>query len=295
MVYRGMCDASAAEALDAEHFVVASDEVNTLLIYKRGQPDAVGAVPLAEFLGTTKESDLEGAALVGRRIYWISSHGRNKSGKVRPDRYRFFATDIVAGGGRPTVKAVAAPYRHLLDDLETAPSLKPFMLAEAASLAPDVRGGLNIEGLAAFPDGRLLIGFRNPVPDGKALLVPLDNPGELLSGKSARFGAPALLDLGGRGIRSIEYVGTSFLIVAGPSIDAGTFALFHWSGKAGDPPTAATNVDLADLTPEALFEIPHTGTVQVISDEGGVETDGVRCKDRPASQQAFRSIVIKPQ
>jgi hypothetical protein len=33
-------------------------------------------------------------------------------------------------------------------------------------------GGLNIEGLAATPDGQLLIGFRNPLSEGKALLLP---------------------------------------------------------------------------------------------------------------------------
>ena len=291
-----MCDASAAVALDTLHFVVASDESNTLLIFKRGQPDAVGTLPLAEFLGTgNKESDLEGAAPVGQRIYWIGSHGRSKSAKERPDRRRFFATDIVSGSSSPTVNPVGAPYRHLLEDLQSAPTLKPFMLAEAARLAPDVRGGLNIEGLAAFPDGRLLIGFRSPIPDGKALLVPLANPGELLIGKPARFGVPTLLNLGGRGIRSIEYVGASFLIVAGPSTDGGTFALYHWSGKPGDAPTLATGVDLADLIPEAMFEIPHTGSVQVISDDGGVETNGVTCKNRPADQQTFRSILIKPR
>jgi hypothetical protein len=294
MVYRGMCDASAAVALDAQYFVVASDENNTLNIYKRGQPDAVARVPLAEFLGTgNKESDLEGAAMVGQRIYWIASHGRNKKGKERPDRYRFFATDIDARSSPPTVKAVAMPYRQLLVDLQAAPTLKSLKLAEAASLAPDAPGGLNIEGLAALPDGRLLIGFRNPIPGGKALLVPLENPGDLLNGKPARFGKPILLGLRGRGIRSIEYVGTSFLIAAGPSADAGTFSLYYWSGKPGAAPELATGVDIGGLRPEALFEIPHTGSAQVISDDGGVEAGGVACKDRPVDQQAFRSVVIK--
>jgi hypothetical protein len=32
-----MCDASAAVALDADHFVVADDENNVLRIYRRGR------------------------------------------------------------------------------------------------------------------------------------------------------------------------------------------------------------------------------------------------------------------
>src|ERR1700752_3562987 len=100
-VYRGMCDASAAVALDADHFVVANDERNTLRVYKRGQSDPVDSVPVFKFLGTKekKESDLEGAARVGNRIYWISSHGTNSDGEVQERRYRLFATEITAKSG----------------------------------------------------------------------------------------------------------------------------------------------------------------------------------------------------
>ena len=35
--YGGMCNASAAVALDAEHFIVADDEDNTLRIYDRNE------------------------------------------------------------------------------------------------------------------------------------------------------------------------------------------------------------------------------------------------------------------
>lgn len=293
-VYRGLCDASAAVALDAKHFVVANDENNTLAIYQRGRPDAVTTLPLADFLDSgDKESDIEGAAMVGQRIYWISSHGRNKNAKERPERYRFFATDIDAAKSPPALKPVAKPYRRLLDDLLAADSLKAFKLAAAAKLAPEAPGGLNIEGLAALPDGRLLIGLRNPTPNGKALLVPLENPEELLAGKAAKFGAPLLLALRNRGVRSIERVGNEFLIVAGPTADKGTFSLYHWSGKPTDAPKLAKGIDFADLRPEALFDIGG-GQVQILSDDGGIETGGVACKDRKPAEQAFRSITVKP-
>jgi hypothetical protein len=101
MTYRGPCDASAAVALDTEHFVVAGDEDNILRVYRHGRPEPVGEAPLAAFLGTAdKESDLEAAAAIGQRIYWIASHGRNSKGKLRPDRQRFFATDIDPGARR---------------------------------------------------------------------------------------------------------------------------------------------------------------------------------------------------
>lgn len=292
--YGGICDASAAVALDAAHFVVADDERNTLRIYRRNDPEPVGAVDLHEFLGTEKgrESDLEGAALVGQRIYWIASHGRNRNGKERPERYRFFATDIVPGKP-PTVVPVGRAYTGLLRDLAAAAHLKGAGLAEAATRAPEEQGGLNIEGLAAGSDGTLLIGFRSPVPGGRALIVPLENPEGMIRGEAARLGAPLMLDLDGRGIRSIERRGSSHLLVAGPAADRGEFALYRWSGRGADQPVALRNVDLSDLRPEALFAIPGGSEVQVLSDDGGVRDGGKACKDRKPSRQSFRSVVIE--
>jgi hypothetical protein len=292
--YRMICDASAAVALDAEHFVVADDEHNVLQIYKRGTPAPVGEVPLAKFLGTKKkESDLEGAAAIGKRIYWISSHGRNKDGEVQERRYRFFATELKPGK-TPRVKPVGQAYTGLLDDLLLERALVQYGLDAASQRAPEAVGGLNIEGLAATLEGDILIGFRNPLTAaGRALIVPLKNPKGVVNGKKAKFGVPIELDLDGRGIRSIEWIDGRYLIVAGPTADDGTFALFRWSGNPSDAPAAA-RVDLKELRPEALFAVPGTGEVQLLSDDGGVKTDGVECKDLAPAKRSFRSLVFRP-
>jgi hypothetical protein len=294
--YRDLCDASAAVALGADHFAVADDERNTLRIYKRGQAEPAGSLDLSTFLGTKKEkeSDLEGAAVIGTRIYWISSHGRSKAGKVQERRYRFFATEVQPGP-IPALFTVGQPYNNLLDDLETSEELKAYKFADAARLAPEAPGGLNIEGLAATPDGKLLIGFRNPVPGGSALIVPIENPKDLVNGKKAKFGLPITLDLGGRGIRSIELgPGSSYLVVAGPVADNGSFVLYRWSGKTGDAARALPHLDFKNLRPEALFAVPRTDLMQILSDDGGVIMDGKLCKDREKSKQSFRSMAVKP-
>lgn len=300
MTYRGPCDASAAVALDTDHFVVAGDEDNVLRIYRRGRPEPVSEAPLAAFLDSgDKESDLEAAAAVGRRIYWIASHGRNGKGKLRPDRQRFFATDLDPGT-QPGVSPAGTPYRGLLEDLAAAPTLAGLRLGDAAQLAPEAPGGLNIEGLAAMPDGSLLVGFRNPVPNGRALLVPLLNPAELVtavSGRKARFGEPILLELRGRGVRSIDRAldGRGYWIVAGPASDAGAFTLYQWSGRTKDAPRIVDSTELVGLRPEALFELQGGGgTLQILSDDGGVVTSGMACKDRPMTAQGFRSITLRP-
>src|ERR1700742_377918 len=76
--YAGMCDASAGIGIDAERFVVVNDEDNTLRAYRRGERDAGGSFDLTSFLkpdSENPETDLEGGARIGERVYWITSHG----------------------------------------------------------------------------------------------------------------------------------------------------------------------------------------------------------------------------
>jgi hypothetical protein len=295
MQYSGPCDASAAAALDGEHFVAGNDESNTLHVYRRGQARAAGELNLSKFLGTRTddESDIEGAASVGTRTYWITSHARNSRGKARQDRHRFFATEVIPGHP-PSLRPVGEPYTRLLNDIEASDALKPYRLVDASRLAAEAEGGLNIEGLAATPDGRLLIGLRNPLPHQHSLVIPLQNPAELIEGKRAKFGTPIELDLDRRGIRSITLVGSAYLIVAGPTADRGSFALYRWSGRTGDAATPVAGVELGNLRPEAAFAIPQTGRVQLLSDDGGVIAGGVACKRLPATQQTFRSLIVTP-
>ena len=290
--YRGACDASAAAGLDAEHFVVANDENDTLSIY-RGER-VVGTLDLAPFLGTRagRESDIEAAAAIGSRIYWITSHGRSRRAVAEPSRQRLFATEV-RSGPTPMLEPVGQPYAHLLRDLESAESLQPYNLGEAARLAPEANGGLNIEGLAATPDGRLLIGLRSPLVDRRAVVISLNNPDDVIHGRRAELGLPVTLDLDGRGIRSIDLVGAAYWIVGGPTGDTGSFAVYRWSGKGGDP-VRPFPIELGDLRPEALFAIPQSNQIRLLSDDGGRQQGGVECKRLPLARQTFRGLTLTP-
>jgi hypothetical protein len=302
LTYRGLCDASAAVALGVDHFVVADDERNTLQIYNRAQAEPIESVDLSAFLDTKpeKESDLEGAAAIGNRVYWISSHGSNSKGKEQERRYRFFATDVQLAK-RPQLFTFGEPYHDLLADLLRSPSLKSYRLDEAAKrppktlATPEMPGGLNIEGLASTSDNRMYIGFRNPIARGNALIIPLQNPGKVVLGALAEFGTPIELNLGGRGIRSIEHVGSDYLIIGGPADDGSDFMLYRWSGKAADQPMALPNISFRGMQPEALFAIPQSNKIQILSDDGTLHTGDGPCKDlKDKSRQSFRSIIIKP-
>ncbi len=294
--YRRVCDASAAVALDAGHFIAAEDEHDTLKTYAFGEEQAKASLDLTDYLGNrdatgeAKEADLEGAARIGGRIYWITSHGRNKDGERKHYRLRLFATPIVNGAAAlPSV----APYKSLLDDMIAAPQLASLGLKAAAELAPEAPGGFNIEGLSATGDGRLLIGLRNPRAGDDAIVVPLDNPAAVVEAVAApQFGQPITLSLGKRSIRSMEWTGGRYLIAAGPfgDDDAG-FAIFSWSGERDAKPIQVP-AELGTLRPEALFMQPGSGAIHVLSDDGSVQIDGKDCKKQIPDKRRFRAAEL---
>lgn len=289
--FSGMAEASAAALLDDRHLVVAEDECNVLRVYRIGEAAPVGPpIDLRTFLGTgEKASDIEGAARMGGVVYWISSHSRTKDGKVRDWRRRLFATQVVPGsaGQPPSVASIGVPYQRLLADMQSAPSLKSLKLDEAAAKKPEETGGLNIEGLAAGEDGSLWVGFRNPLREGKAILVPLMNPAAVVQGSAASFGKPILLALGGRGIRAITRGGDHYWIVAGPVADAGTFALYRWSGKAADAPQPRGLVP-KDFQAEAAVAT-GANSLMLLSDDGSTQPEAA-CGSSSKATQKFRAL-----
>jgi hypothetical protein len=301
MVFRGMCDASAVAALDEEFFVVADDEDNSLRVYSRANPGLPQQIKnLSVFLGMGRhesEADLEGAARSGDRIYWISSHGANANGKVQINRHQFFATTGSVKDGRIELEPIGRPYSKLLQDLSRIPELVRFNLGAAAERPPKSSGALNIEGLSSTPEGHLLIGFRNPIPQSKALLVPLLNPADLIAGRPGRFGSSILLELDGLGIRSIEYREGRYLIIAGSHDGDGPSRLYEWGGGAGKP-RLVEQPELSRINPEAITFFAQGGTERlwVISDDGSLKVGGVECKRlKDPNQKFFRAISIDPR
>jgi uncharacterized protein DUF3616 len=300
LFYFGMCDASAAVALDANHFAVANDEDNPIRIYRADE----GTLPVQTFdfsqtfrIDPKKpEMDLEGACWLGDKIFWISSHGRNKDGEVRPSRQILFATTCTKITNRFDMKPAGKPYRLLLMDLAREPRFRSFRLDEASRLAPKMPGALNIEGLCATPDGKLLIGFRNPLPQSQALLIPLINPQQVITGQRAKFGEPILLSLDGLGIRDIASWHNEYLIVGGPVDGQLKSALFLWDGKSAKPKRVDW-LSVENFNPEALVVYQGRDTVfQVLSDDGTRRIGTESCKHlQDPKQRRFRAVWVKAE
>jgi hypothetical protein len=298
VTFRGMCDASGAVPLGSSLFAVAADEDNVLRVYDAARGgSALYAVDVSPVLDLpsgrrTPEADIEAATRLGDYALWITSHGLSSRGRKQPGRFRFFATTAPnAGAGLTPVGRV---YEALLDDMQAAPQLAQFHLDRARNLPPRDEGGLNIEGMARRTDGHsVLIGFRNPRPQGKALLVPLLNPLGVVKNERAQFGAPELLDLAGLGIRALLLWHDHYLIAAGSAGNAHVSKLFSWSGESKDAPVAL-DVDLQGLNPEAFVTFAAEPRVLVLSDDGTVDVGGTPCKHlADPSQQSFRGLWVR--
>lgn len=295
LVFRGASDASAAVAISSDMVVVADDENNVLRVYEIGTGGMpVSSHDLTAFLGIDPEypeADIEGATMIGSRIYWITSHGRNRNGKMRPNRYRFFATAVHVTDDNVVIRRVGSPSTTLVHELLETPSALRLGLVRATRFGEDLKkkereklapkeDGLNIESLCASPDdGTLYIGFRNPrISRGdRAIVVPLLNADRVVEwGEASVFGEPLLWDLAGLGMRSMEYsrFHEAYFIIAGSYDEDNEFALYRWSGQRYAPPVLVSELswDQSKFKPEALVPFAD-GRLLLLSDDGALRIE----------------------
>jgi hypothetical protein len=294
LLYHGTSDASAAVAASSDMFIVADDENNILRVYKSNR----GGLPefcfdMTDFLGVEPEHpevDIEGATTIGDRIYWITSHGRNKDGQLRPNRYRFFATKVLVEGGKVRIAPVGKPSKTLIHRLVQTQTGRRLGLDKATrcdevgltkkelkKLAPKEQG-LNIEGLCASADGRTIyIGFRNPLVydklarQSKAIVLLLNNPDAVVEkGEEPVLGQPLLWDLGGLGIRDMAYshFHKAYFIIAGPVDEKPEFTLYRWSGEKEMQPVLVRQLSQSDFSPEVLVPFKNSSRLLLLSDDG---------------------------
>jgi hypothetical protein len=311
LMHWGLCEASGAVPYPAgsfgDRFLVVGDGDNTLRLYKAnesGPPLALKGGDLDGALATggreePAAADLESLAWLGNDLVLMGSHARDAEGRTREASRQALALTVGGDPKAPTVTPKGQAFRGLakaIADLDPRLSERVAVdLAAKASLSPR-RRGLAVEGLSPTPDGRgLLVGLRNPLnADNDALVVPFENPAEVLAGGAApKLGKPIALDLKGRGIRAIAYAAEAkaYFIVAGGSGSGGEAPdLYRWSGKAGEAPTRVAGVAEAvaaipDFQPEAALVSPDGSKVRLISDDADI------CPAR--KPLAFRSVVLE--
>ncbi len=290
-----MANASVAVPAGPDLFLTGADEDNVIKLYRAnadGKPlMEFDPSPWLQLEGRSRDVNIEGAARIGDVVYWLGSHGRSKDGHPRPNRQRLFATRLTEGTNGPSLAFLGRPCTNLLEALISAPQLAAFNLKEAAGRAPGDKRGLNLEGLSAMPDGGLLLGFRGPIPEGKALLVPLLNPSEVIHGEAPKLGQPLQLDLGGLGIRDLAWSGQEYFLIAGRSGAGGVSQLWRWAGGEAKP-EQLDHPSLRHMNSEgiAIFGPPEKPHLLIVSDDGNRVAEPMRALMTPT----FRSVWIKP-
>jgi len=279
LYYYGDADASAAIDAGDGYMLVADDNDQIIKLYKRGE----NAYPVKEFTLTagtgTGAVDIESAVRRGNTVYWVGSY----EGSFTAPRTIF--TTTVTGSGADTELTKGATY---------APS-ESFYADLRAWDANDGHGlGANalqlttaaIEGIEFAPgsSSTAYLGLRAPLPtiDGtpRAVVVPVNNF-ERMVGELARpeFGAPILMDLGGRTIRDIRRnANDQYVIIAGPrpTDEYSGYALYTWDGERGSAPVFNRELPATTDTTggywEAIAAVPDQLTegapVELISDTG---------------------------
>jgi hypothetical protein len=311
-VHKDICEASAAVALPdgpgGKRFIVANDEDNILRAYSAtASGDAIpikGGDEIDKYLNVKagKKADFEGATTLNGKIYWIGSHSRNSDGEERKPRWQFFSTTITTNGEK--IELSASPSSHAL--LKKISALDTILAdaiklddEESKDLAPDEKG-FNIEGLTARADGKsMFIGLRNPLSgNNEAFVIPFQNPEAVAKREEKpRLGKPILINLEGRGIRSMEYsaAANTYFIIAGPNQNSGLFELYRWSGDAGQAPVrvGGSMVEfgkIPDFQPEAMFIDASGKTLHILSDDGDRMIGNKKCSK--SAEKSFRSFVF---
>ena len=322
----GSSDASTAFPLPDNFMIVADDEANVLRVYPRAGGAAVKEWSY-ELEGPKlgKELDLEAGTRIGDTLYLTGSNSNKKDGGDAPDRSHLFAVKVT-GTGAATAFSYVGQFSSLEAQLIAWDATNGhglganhfgFTVSAGAGIVPERVDGFSVEGMTSAPgDSALWLGFRAPQTGAstraKALIVPVQNYAALVGGTAtqAAFGAPIELELGGRGIRSIDK-GTdgNYLIVAGPAGAASAdvdrnFALFSWNGNPATAPVELSN-DLDKLRKEtggsfeSTVEVPgpvKAGTqVQLLLDNGDTVWPGQTkvSKDLDAADQKFDGFVVR--
>ena len=297
--HTGAADGSTAIPVDSDYMWVGDDEDQTIRLYNRNN----SGLPITEInfnsdLGSSVEIDIEGSAQNGNNIYWIGS-------TANTNRSVLFST-VASGVGDASTLGYVDKYTSLNADLLAWDSNNDHGLgANFFGLST----GFEIEALTfGLSDDLAYIGFRDPIVNGKALLLPVTNfaslPGAAMG--SANFGSPIQLDLGGRSLRSMEFTTNGWIIIAGPAGTVTDFKLYTWSGSVTDSPELR-NADLNTLDTGGSFEgivempsVPFMGAagdavqIQLMSDLGAtmIYNDGTENKDQRREWKKFRTDVV---
>ena len=185
-----------------------------------------------------KIEDLEAITSDEHTIYAITSHSLNRSNKDKKERNKLLMMNY-----EDESLTDISIYKHLKEDL----------IAYKPNIFGDKLLGynpINIEALTVNPnDHFLVLGFRSPLYKLDAILIMIKNPHQLFgdTAKKPIFSEPVFIDLGGLGIRAMQYDNSKngIWLVAGDSGDRmSKFQLYFYSLETQKASLMKTSTDI---------------------------------------------------
>lgn len=273
----GVYEPSAVQQLPDGRILVAEDEADhafsILSIDENGNFVEDEALDTRIVRGFKQRlNDLESLARDGDGfMYALTSHSRNKKGERSPDRERLLRFKIQGG----TVLGLTS-YDKLAAALESDTRLHG-LIRQRAKVDEVSFKDLDIESMTYdLANRRLVLGFRDPEFNNRALVVFISNPREMFEQNADPvFSDAAILDINGGGIRSLNYdaVLQTYLIANEVKDENGEkySQLWQWSGN---PKDEAQTINLPNLrhmiNVEAMDSVIINGKPQLMlmSDEG---------------------------
>lgn len=237
---------SGATTVDGNKVLIVEDEssnrpLKLITFDENNQVEEIGDLHIPKKIKKVfkKEiEDLEAITSDGNTIYAITSHSLTRANKQKETRE----------------KLLMFSYE---DESITSLDLYENLKKDLIELYPDLFGDkllgyndMNIEGLTFDQTNKsLLIGFRAPRKDAKALILTIENPHQLF-GKDRKkpiFKTPLYLDLDGLGIRGMKYdqEKNGIWLLAGDSGErVSKFQLYFYDNATKKTTPKATNFDL---------------------------------------------------
>ncbi len=228
----------------------------------------------------TKLNDLEGIAVdANDNLFAITSHSRSVKGKLKHSRERL---------ARFKIKG------NLITDFEGFDTLGNSIRQRIGI------GAINIEAISFDATGKkLLIGLREPLFEGKSLIVVLENPNAIFDHHEEPQISSKIfqLDLNGGGIRAMDYnqkLG-GFLLVNEITNAKGKIRsrFWFWNGNAADKPREVTIYGMENIKNiEGITSISIGGEPRllIVSDDGKIH------KQKAAHYKVIRydQLLISP-
>ena len=283
--FSGIYEPSAAQQLPDGSLLILEDEsaraLNILSLNADGSTSENDKQDKRLVKSFKREiSDLEGIALgENGSVYSTTSFSRTKKGKRDAAREQLLRFSIEDG------KLVTGSAYMDFGDFLRSSNVFENVRRDNGGKAVDL-DDMNIEALSFDADNRqLLFGFREPLVDGKSMVVRMDNPQQVFdNGTQPELSEDiSLLDLNGGGIRSLSYdtrLG-AYLIASEVQTVSGKWRskLWLWGGDSDqrpqllDIPAIEKMKNIEAITPVVIDGVEK---VMLLSD------DGNRNKKRPA-------------